>query len=91
MFNSVDLTQTTLAGIDNTTLQTWLQTAQTAYMQLMTGGKPVTVTYTQGDGARTVIYQKTDITQLTMFIKSLQVQLGISRGRRPMRPVFVGR
>lgn len=91
LYNTVDLTRTTLAGIDNTTLQTWLSTAQAAYLDVMTGNKPVTVTYAQGDGTRTVIYQKTDITNLTMFIKSLQVQLGISTGRRPMRPYFSGR
>lgn len=74
-----------LAGLPTSTLQTWLVTAQTALMQLMTGAKVVEASYTQGDGTKMVKYQASNQQQLSEFILLLQAQLGIVR--RPRRPV----
>lgn len=82
------LNQTILAGVDRTTLQQWLTMAQSAYNSLMTGRREVTVTYTQGDGQKSVTYAKADMAMLTQYIMQLQIQLGIKRGRRAITPFF---
>lgn len=79
-----------LAGIPTPTLQQWLKDAQQAMHDLMTGVKAVTVTYTQGDGQKSVTYNRGDMTMLRGYIQELKMQLGIGRGRRPLRPYFTG-
>lgn len=54
-----------------------LANAQQAYLELSTGAKGVSFSYSQGDGTRSVSYQQTDISQLTALIQLLQAQLGI--------------
>ncbi|QII37503.1 phage head-tail adapter protein [Rouxiella badensis] len=67
-------------------LQAALTSAQQAYIELSTGAKGVSFSYTQGDGTRSVAYQQTDIGQLTALIQLLQAQLGIvQRSRRTLR------
>lgn len=62
-----------------------LATAQQAYLELSTGAKGVSFSYSQGDGTRSVSYQQTDIGQLTALIQLLQAQLGIvPRPRRAL-------
>lgn len=80
-------TQTSiLAGMSTAALQTALANAQQAYLDLSTGAKGVSFSYTQGDGTKTVTYSPAEIHNLTALIKQLQVQLGmISRPRRPVR------
>ena len=73
-----------LAGVPTATLQQWLSAAQNAYADLMTGGKPVTVSY---DG-KNVTYEKPDAARLADWIVALQRQLGMNRGRRSLRPYF---
>lgn len=80
-----DTTQSVLAGMTTAQLQAALTSAQTAYVQLMTGSKAVTVSYAQGDGQKTVSYQQTNAQQLAAFIRLLQAQLGIGAMRRPVR------
>jgi len=63
-------------------LQAALTTAQQAYIELSTGAKGVSFSYTQGDGTRSVSYQQTDIGQLTALIQLLQAQLGIVKRPR---------
>lgn len=63
-------------------LQAALTSAQQAYLDLSTGAKGVSFSYTQGDGTRSVTYQQTDIGQLTALIQLLQAQLGIVRRPR---------
>ncbi|MFS7358660.1 gpW family head-tail joining protein [Rahnella inusitata] len=63
-------------------LQTALTSAQQAYLELSTGAKGVSFSYTQGDGTRSVSYQQTDIGQLTALIQLLQAQLGIVKRPR---------
>ncbi|CAI1576723.1 gpW [Serratia proteamaculans] len=66
-------------------LQAALTSAQQAYLELSTGTKGVSFSYTQGDGTRSVSYQQTDIGQLMALIQLLQAQLGIvSRPRRAL-------
>ena len=66
-----------LAGMTTDQLTAALTAAQGALVQLMTGTKVVTVSYTQGDGAKSVGYAQAEIGSLTMFIRQLQAQLGI--------------
>ena len=75
-----------LAGMPTATLQKTLAEARQAYIDLATGAKGTSYSYTQGDGARAVTYTQTNISQLIVLIRTLQQQVGIvSRARRPMR------
>ena len=79
------------AGMSTAQLQTALSAAQQAYLDLSTGAKVVTASYTQGDGAKSVTYTAAQMPQLTALIRQLQAQLGLlpNRGaRRPVRFVF---
>lgn len=77
------------AGMPQEALQQALANAQAALISLQTGTKGVSFSYTQGDGAKSVTYQQTDIAALTALIRQLQQQLGIiCRGRRPVRFVY---
>ncbi len=74
-----------LAGIPREQLQVSLQNAQQAYIQLSTGGKVVSASYTQGDGSKSVTYTQANIAQLANMIQMLQQQLGlVVRPRRPL-------
>jgi hypothetical protein len=82
MFNP---NESLLAGTPRQTLQQWLREAQHAYHELMTGGKPVTVSY---DGKSTT-FQTTDSPKLASWIALLQAQLGMRTHRRQaLRPYF---
>ena len=84
-----DPRQTVLAGMTPAQLQVLLSTAQTAYTQLMVGGKPVTVAYSQGDGSKSVTFNMASAGNLQTWISMLQKALGLpGMSRRPMRPVF---
>ena len=74
-----------LAGIPRESLQVSLQNAQQAYLQLSSGGKVESATYTQGDGSKSITYTRANIAQLANVIQMLQQQLGIvNRARRPL-------
>lgn len=78
------------AGMSADKLQAQLAEAQQAYLDLSSGAKGVSYSYTQGDGAKAVTYNQTNIQQLTALIRQLQQQLGIiSRTRRPARFRFL--
>ena len=67
-----------LAGVDPSTLQTWLTQAQQAYQDLRTGAKVEVAAYTQGDGGqKSVTYTRANIDQLATWIGELQAALGI--------------
>lgn len=87
---AIDRSKSDLVGVPTTTLQQWLLDAQQAFHDFMTGGKPVIVTYAQGDGNRSVTYNKANIGDLTAYIQALKAQLGITCGRRAMAPQFSG-
>ncbi len=73
------------AGMTQVQLQAALATAQAAYLQVASGNKVEVANYTQGDGAKSITYTRTNIGQLTALIAQLQAALGLSRGRRSMR------
>ncbi|TDB48236.1 gpW family head-tail joining protein [Photorhabdus khanii] len=70
-------------------LQDALAKAQQAYIDLATGSRGVSFSYTQGDGTRSVSYQQSSLADLLALIQLLQAQLGIvARPRRPIRPRY---
>lgn len=74
------------AGMSTQQLQVALQSAQQAYIDISTGAKGESYSYTQGDGARSVTYTRTNLPQLMQLIRGLQLQLGIvPNARRPAR------
>lgn len=78
-----------LAGRSTSALQADLAAAQQAYIDLSTGAKGVTYSYSQGDGARAVTYSQANIADLAALIISLQFQLKVpGSGRRPVRFKF---
>jgi len=75
--------------METATLQQALANAQSALIALQTGSKGVSLSYTQGDGAKSVTYTPANIDALTALIRQLQQQLGIIRhARRPIRFVY---
>lgn len=63
-----------------------LQKAQQAYIDLTTGSRGVSFSYSQGDGTRSVSYQQSSLGDLLALIQLLQAQLGIvARPRKPVR------
>ena len=79
----------TLAGMTTAQLQAALASAQAALVQLQTGGKVVSVSYSQGDGSRSVSYTAANMAGLTQFIMQIQRQLGVPGvRRRALRPIF---
>lgn len=80
-------------GLDQATLQARLTAMQLALMDLESGAKVATASYTQGDGARTVSYTQAQKDSLRMSILELQSQIdrltGVCQNRRtPITPVF---
>jgi len=81
-----DPTTSLLAGRPTAQLQTDLANAQQAYIDLSTGAKGESYSYTQGDGSKSVTYTQANLGALTALIRTLQMQLGVvTRGRRPAR------
>ena len=68
--------------IDRATLLQFLADARTAYHQLMTGAKAVTLGYDMGAGKKSVTYSAASLAALNEYIASLERQLGISGRRR---------
>ncbi|MDA8092339.1 MAG: gpW family head-tail joining protein [Betaproteobacteria bacterium] len=86
MYNT---TTSIFAGMSTAQLQAALSAAQQAYLDLSSGVKVVTASYTQGDGAKSVTYTQTDLPRVVALIKQLQAQLGIvTRPRRPIRFIY---
>ncbi|MDE3022249.1 MAG: phage head-tail adapter protein [Pseudomonadota bacterium] len=81
-----DTTTSIFAGMSTAALQAALANAQQAYLDLSTGAKGESYSYTQGDGAKSVTYTRANLGSLVALIKQLQVQLGVvTHGRRPIR------
>ncbi|HFG0016492.1 gpW family head-tail joining protein [Escherichia coli] len=73
-------------GMTDEQLRDALQKAQQAYIDLTTGSRGVSFSYTQGDGMRSVSYQQSSLADLLALIQLLQAQLGIvARPRKPVR------
>lgn len=78
-----------LAGLQTSALQKALASAQQAYIDLSTGAKGESYSYTQGDGSKAVTYTKANLPDLAALIQALQAQLGIvPRPRRAMSVRF---
>ena len=82
-----------LDGIDPGVLQLRLSAMQTAYLDLISGGKVQVASYSQGDGGKSVTYTMANIGDLTAAILTIQTQIdrlqGMCNGRRrPIRPFF---
>ena len=89
MYRTLNPTVSLLAGRSITQMQTDLDAAQTAYIELSSGSKVESISYAQGAGSRSVTYTQADMGALQNIIRSLQKQLGITpRGRAPIRPAF---
>jgi hypothetical protein len=80
--------QSPFAGVPQATLQQWLNEATTALHTLLTGNKPVVVSYGMGDGQKSVSYQRTDEAKLRRHCDELRVLLGQGGRRRPIRLAF---
>lgn len=75
-----------LAGRSTVQLQADLAALQQAYIDLSSGGKGETYSYTQGDGAKAVTYTRGNLADLVAAIRTVQAQLGIVlRPRHPAR------
>jgi hypothetical protein len=84
-----DPTRSILAGRDTTQLQADLAALQQAYIDLSSGGKGETYSYTQGDGAKSVTYTRGNLAHLVAAIQLMQAQLGIvCNPRRPVRFLY---
>lgn len=76
---------TILQGMSTVALQTALANAQQAYIDLVSGNRGETYSYTQGDGTKAVTYTRANLAALVQLIGELQQQLGIvCRTRRPI-------
>ena len=76
-------------GMTDEQLRDALQKAQQAYIDLTTGSRGVSFSYTQGDGTRSVSYQQSSLADLLALSQLLQAQLGIvARPRKPVRCRF---
>ncbi len=76
-------------GMTQLQLQQALTSAQAALIALQTGGKPVSLSYAQGDGSKSITYSAAEQGALGLLIRQLQRELGlIDRVRRPMRLRF---
>lgn len=72
-----DPSRSLLAGMDTTVLEQQLKQMQQDYLDLSAGRKPMSASYAQGDGSKSVTYSAATIGQLAMAIRQLQAQLGI--------------
>jgi hypothetical protein len=82
-----------LDGLDVGILQARLVSLQQAYLDLSSGARGETYSYTQGDGAKSVTYTRANLGDLTQAILVVQTQIdrvnGVRSHRRaPMRPYF---
>ena len=86
-----------LDGLSVLDLQARLTAMQLALLDMQAGKFVSRVSYTQGEGGRTVEFAVTSIADLTQAILSLQSQIDRLNGvagparRRPIFPVFGGR
>lgn len=77
------------AGMTQQQLQTLLAQAQQALIDVMLGNKTVSLSYAQGDGAKSVTRQMTSQGAVRSLILEIQRALGLCCARRsPLRPVY---
>lgn len=76
-------------GMSQDQLRAALTSAQAALIELQTGGRAVSLSYTQGDGSKSVTRKMATVAECSMLIRQLQVALGIARPRRAARFVYL--
>lgn len=77
-----------LALVATVDLTAWLASAQAAWQQLVTGNQVTSVSYSQGDGAKSVTRTPADLATLRAWIASLEAELrnrGLPAYVRPAR------
>ena len=73
-------------GMSRAQIEQALSEAQQAYIELSSGNKGVSFSYTQGDGSKSVTYRSGNISELAALIRMLQQELGlICRTRKPLQ------
>lgn len=81
--------QSIFAGMSTADLRAVLAAAQATYFKLLADGQGVSLSYTQGDGTRSVTYTATNPASLAALIRQLQQKPGIiCRGRAPVRLLY---
>lgn len=73
-------------GMPREQLEAALASARDALIALQTGNAIASVSYTQGDGGKSVTRRVTSVGEVTALIVQLQIALGL-RGPRRARPV----
>ncbi len=82
----VTITTGIFAGMDDTVLRAQLTAAQLALIQLQSGQSNVSMSYAQGDGAKSITKKVGSVGECTALILQLKRALGIApAGRRPIR------
>lgn len=76
------------AGLPRATLQSYLNQATTALHNLLVNGQATTVSYSSGDGQKSVTYSRTNETALRNHIRELKSVLRIGPGRHALRLGF---
>jgi len=71
-------------GLSPEQLRAALTSAQLALIELQSGRAIASVSYTQGDGAKSLSRRVTTVAEVTQLILQLQRALGIGRRRRAM-------
>jgi hypothetical protein len=80
--------RTILAGIPIATLQAWQADLQMAVHNMALGKNPQTLSYTQGDGSKSVSFNITSATAANALLQLVNRALGYPPARRPIRPYF---
>jgi hypothetical protein len=83
-----DQNRTILAGIPRATLLLWQPQLQAALLAGALGTRPLSLSYTQGDGAKNVAYNVTTFAEIAGLLMLVNRILGYPSARRPMRPYF---
>lgn len=73
--------KTMWSNLSKETLRIYLNQAQQAYNDLLIGNKPISVSYSQETGAKSVTYTQANLQQLQGYILDLQRTLSINRRR----------
>ncbi|HLN23444.1 MAG TPA: gpW family head-tail joining protein [Patescibacteria group bacterium] len=78
----VNANRTILAGMSVGVLEAQLATMQQAYLDLSTGAKGESYSYTQGDGSKSVTYTRASLPALVQAILAVQSQIDLLSGHR---------
>lgn len=79
------ITRGVFAGMDDSVIRANLSAAQLALIELQSGKSVVSMSYTQGDGAKSISRKVTSVAECTALIAQMQAALGMNHGRRPFR------